>query len=79
MNKNYALEIFEFIGKVVWGLFVLNISALMFLVLSMTISIRVNNERLVLIISSVVLLPFIAGATLAGFNLISKKVRGKTM
>ena len=74
MNKNYALEIFEFIGKVVWGLFVLNISALMFLVLSMTISIRIDNERIILIVSSVILLPFIAGATLAGFNLISQKV-----
>ncbi len=76
MNNYYTREILEFIGKVVWGLFVLNISALMFLFLSMAISIRIHNERIVLIVSSVVLLPFITGATLAGFNLIRRKVYG---
>ncbi len=74
MNKNHALEIVEFIGKVVWGVLILNVGALMFLLLSLAMSIRIHNERIVIIVSSVVLLPFIAGATLAGFQMISRKV-----
>ena len=75
MNKNHALAILEFIGKVVWGALVLNISALVFISLSVAMSIKINDERIVIIVTSVILLPFTAGATLAGFNLIRRKVR----